>query len=70
MHADQPIVNLVYQLFNRNGALAQGDVMQCYLDYRSAKDVYEIVSTPDSVSCYTASKSTANNNGKSGETGK
>jgi len=62
--------NLVYQLFNRNGALAQGDVMQCYLDYRSAKDVYEIVSTADSVSCYTASKPTGKNNGKSGEGGK
>lgn len=37
--------NLVYQLFNRDGALAQGDVMQCYIDYRSANDVQRAVSS-------------------------
>ena len=59
--------NLVYQLFNRDGVLAQADVMQCYIDYRSAKDVYDIVSTPNSVVCRNqtpvANGGTSNNTG-------
>ena len=47
--------NLVYQLFNRNGVLAQGDVMQCYIDYRSANEVYRIMSATDSVQCLSQS---------------
>lgn len=43
--------NLVYQLFNSNGGLAQGDVMQCYIDYRSSQDIFAIVNTPSLVRC-------------------
>lgn len=39
--------SLVYQLFNKDGALAQGSVMQCYIDYRSARDVQQLVSGAD-----------------------
>lgn len=48
--------NLVYQLFNRDGALAQGDVMQCYIDYRSARDVRDVVSGAATVECRSATR--------------
>lgn len=51
--------NLVYQLFNRDGALAQGDVMQCYIDYRSAQDVFDVVSGADTVECRSAARPSA-----------
>lgn len=50
--------NLVYQLFNKDGALAQGDVMQCYIDYRSAQDVRDVVSGVTTVECRSASRPT------------
>lgn len=61
--------NLVYQLFNRNGAVMQGDVMQCYIDYRSANDVYDIVSTKLPVKCNSRSDDPPKND-KSPEAGK
>jgi DNA repair exonuclease SbcCD ATPase subunit len=61
--------NLVYQLFNRNGAVAQGDVMQCYIDYRSANDVYQIVSEALPVKCNSRPAPPPKNN-KTTEAGK
>lgn len=43
--------NLVYQLFNKHGAVVQGDVFQCYIDYRSAQEVRDIVSGTATVQC-------------------
>ncbi|GEM_PF-3206197 len=43
--------NLVYQLFNNDGALVQGNVMQCYIDYRSSQQVRDIVSDVKKVEC-------------------
>ncbi len=43
--------NVVYQLFNRDGALAQGDVMQCYIGYRSSRDVENVVTGLATVEC-------------------
>ena len=61
--------NLVYQLFNSNGAVTQGDVMQCYIDYRSANDVYDIVSATLPVKCNSRFDVPPKNN-KSNEAGK
>jgi hypothetical protein len=47
--------NLVYQLFNKHGAVVQGDVLQCYIDYRSAQEVRNIVSGATSVQCASGS---------------
>jgi hypothetical protein len=46
--------NLVYQLFNKEGALAQGDVMQCYIDYQSSQNVRGVVSGALPVKCLSA----------------
>jgi hypothetical protein len=55
--------NLVYQLFRKDGAVVQGDVMQCYIDYRSAQDVRNIVSGAATVECATANAA-SNGSGK------
>src|ERR1043165_5739382 len=44
------------QLFNRDGVVAQGDVMQCYIDYRSSQSVRDVVSGNATVECRTASQ--------------
>lgn len=61
--------NLVYQLFNRTGAMAQGNVMQCYFDYRSAEDVYQIVSETVPITCNSRPAPPSKNN-KTTEAGK
>lgn len=43
--------NVVYQLFNRDGVLAQGNVMQCYIGYRSSRDVQDVTSGIKTVEC-------------------
>lgn len=43
--------NVVYQLFNRDGVLAQGDVMQCYISYQSSQDVQGVMSGAKTVAC-------------------
>lgn len=43
--------NVVYQLFNRDGVLAQGDVMQCYISYQSSQDVQGVMTGAKIVEC-------------------
>jgi hypothetical protein len=36
--------DLTYQLFGGDGAIAQANALQCYIEYQSARDVQNIVS--------------------------
>ena len=43
--------NLVYQLFNNDGVVAQGGALQCYIDYQSARNVRDFASGIGKVVC-------------------